>query len=72
MHLTSGALLLGPGLSARLTAARESSRLRGTARMGKGVVDSRHEAWMGTTALSASDYSHEIIRHRRPHRPDRA
>lgn len=31
--------------------------------MGKGVIDSRHPAWMGTTALSASDYSHEIIRH---------
>ncbi len=27
------------------------------------MIDSRHEAWMGTTALSASDYSHEIIRH---------
>ena len=31
--------------------------------MGKGVIDSRHKAWMGTTALSANDYSHEIIRH---------
>jgi acetolactate synthase-1/2/3 large subunit len=31
--------------------------------MGKGVIDSRDPAYMGTASLSANDYCHEMFAH---------